>query len=105
MCISVFLKITDFFCFSPLVVCSGLGGTFGAVGGPGLRKDASAVIESTPDVCFYFAKRGSETISSMVPVPPFSVGYRCMPFGCGRRVYLPTSLHLMLGIGIDRSMP
>ena len=30
------------------------GGTFGAVCGPRLRRDAYVVIESTPNVCFYF---------------------------------------------------
>ena len=66
-----------------------------------LHKEASAVAKSTPDVSFYFAKRGSEANSGIVPMPPFSVGCRCMSLGCGRRFYLSISLHLMLGIDIN----
>ena len=87
VCISVFLKFYRFFCFIPPVSCSGSGGIFGAVCGPRLRKDASVVFEFTPDVCFDFAKRGSEIISGVLYVPRPLAGYECKPFGCGRRAY------------------
>ena len=44
--------ITEDFCFSTPVVCSGPKGKGWAVSDPWLRWDASVVYESTPDVLF-----------------------------------------------------
>ena len=74
VCISVFLKNYRKFLFIPPISCSGAGGMFGSVRGPRLRTDASVVFESTPDVCFYFAKRGSEIISGVLYVPGVALG-------------------------------